>query len=79
LKIEGRTLQNVFVIPRDALRDGDKIWSVDDQSRLKILEVDVIWQDLENVLVKELDAGLNLVVSDIPAPVVGMKVKVTSD
>jgi len=79
LEIEGKTLQDIFVVPRGALRDGDKIWSVDDQSRLKILEVDVIWQDLESVLVKELDAGLNLVVSDIPAPVVGMKVKITGD
>jgi len=79
LEIEGKILQDVFVIPRTALRDGVKIWSVDDQDRLKILEVDVIWQDLENVLVKELDAGLNLVVSDIPAPVVGMKVKITTN
>lgn len=79
LEIKGRTLEDVFIIPRDALRDGGRLWIVDDQSRLNIQDVDVIWQDADQVVVEDLEPGLKLVISDIPAPVEGMKVKVTSD
>jgi len=76
IEIEGRTLEDVFVIPREALRDGSRIWFVDTESRLRIREIEVVWQDEEQVFVEELDPGLNLVVSDIPAPVEGMRVRV---
>jgi len=79
LEIKGRTLEDVFVIPRDALRGGSMIWSADEQGRLRIQDVDVIWQAAEQVLVEGLAPGLKLVISDIPAPVEGMKVKITGD
>lgn len=76
IEIEGRTLEDVFIIPREALRDGSRIWLVDTESRLRSREIEVVWQDEEQVFVEGLDPGLNLVVSDIPAPVEGMRVRV---
>lgn len=77
LEIKGRTIEDVYAIPRLSLRDGNRIWSVDEESRLRILDVDIIWQGAENVLVRELPPGLSLVISDIPAPVEGMRVRVS--
>ena len=77
VEIEGSLLTQVFSIPRGALRDNDTIWIVGDDSTLDIRPVRTIWRDAQTVF---LDQGLNpgdkLIVSDLAAPVVGMKVQV---
>ena len=77
VEIEGSPLSQVFRIPRVALRENDTIWIVEDDSTLDIRPVTTIWRDTQTVF---LDQGLNpgdkLIVSDLAAPVVGMKVQV---
>ena len=77
VEVEGSLLSQVFSIPRAALRDNNTIWIVRDDSTLDIRPVRTIWRDAQKVF---LDQGLNpgdkLVVSDLAAPVVGMKVQV---
>jgi RND family efflux transporter MFP subunit len=80
VEIEGSLLSQVFSIPRGALRDNDTIWIVGDDYTLDIRPVRTVWRDAQTVF---LDQGLNpgdkLIVSDLAAPVVGMKVQVEGE
>jgi RND family efflux transporter MFP subunit len=76
VEIEGSLLDDVFAIPRTALRDQDTIWLVDDNMALDIRQVFPIWRDANTVVIKDsLKAEDRLVVSDLPAPVQGMEVR----
>ena len=80
VKIEGRLLSDVFVVPRTALRDGDAVWLVGQDSTLQIREVTTLWRDADTVVLKDsLKEGDALVVTDLPAPVSGMKVRLEQD
>lgn len=77
VEIEGPPLTQVFRIPRVALRDNNTIWVVGDDSTLDIRSVKTIWRDNQTVFLKEgLSPGDQLVVSDLAAPVAGMKIQV---
>jgi len=77
VEIQGRRLENVFSIPRTALRDNGKVWIVDDDDKLIIRNVDVLWRDIQTVLLKDgVQAGARIIVSDLAAPVNGMSVRV---
>jgi len=77
VEIQGRKLDNVFQIPRTALRDNSSIWIVGENQTLKIRKVSPVWRDADIVLLQD---GLNfqerLIVSDLPAVVEGMSVRV---
>ncbi|MCF8053136.1 MAG: efflux RND transporter periplasmic adaptor subunit [Desulfobacterales bacterium] len=76
VEIEGRKLADVFVVPRTALRDNDTIWMFSEDSTLEIRKVSPIWRDAETVVLEnKVQAGDRLVVSGLPAPVAGMKVR----
>ena len=76
MNIEGRTIEEVFNIPRQYLRDGNLIYTVDGESRLRIKRVDVVWRDVVSIVAKGLTPGERLVVSDLPAAVEGMNVRI---
>ena len=79
VEVEGSQLTQVFRIPRIALREDDTVWLVGEDSTLDIRPVTTIWRDTQTVF---LDQGLNpgdrVIVSDLAAPVEGMKVQVES-
>jgi len=77
--LEGRFVNDVFAIPRTALRDGARIWLVDDEGRLRIETVDIVWRDTERAFVRGLEPGTRLVVSDIAAPVDGMLLRIEGE
>jgi len=77
VEIEGLNLENVFRLPRTALRDNSRIWIAGDDGRLIIRNVDVLWRDMETVFLKNgLTEGEQVIVSDLAAPVEGMAVRV---
>jgi RND family efflux transporter MFP subunit len=77
VEIQGRELENVFRIPRTALRDDGKVWTAGDDGRLYIREVGIVWRDTQTVLVKDgLKDGEGLIVSDLTTPVDGMEVRI---
>ena len=76
VEIEGSPLSQVFRIPRVALRDNDTIWVVGDDSTLDIRPVKIIWRDTQTVFLDQgLDPGDRVIVSDLAAPVEGMKIQ----
>ena len=55
-RIEGRTLEGAFVLPRGALREGNEVLLVDADSRLSRRAVTVAWTDEDRAVVT---AGLS--------------------
>jgi RND family efflux transporter MFP subunit len=77
LEIQGRQLDNVYRIPRSALRENTRIWVASSNDTLKIREVDVLWRDTQTVLFRDgLEPGDRLIVSELPTPVESMAVQI---
>ncbi len=75
VEIDGRQLDDVYQIPRTALRDNNSLWMADKNDRLEIRTVKIIWRDAQSVLVQNgLQPGDRLIVSDLAAAINGMAV-----
>ncbi|MCK4379195.1 MAG: efflux RND transporter periplasmic adaptor subunit, partial [Deltaproteobacteria bacterium] len=74
--IHGRQLEQVISLPRDALRDQETVWVVDDNDKLQIKPVTVIHRQLKTVLIS---AGLNdgdrVVLTNLNGVANGMKLR----
>jgi len=76
-EIVGHTLENVFEIPRDALRGRDELLLVDQESRLRFRTVDVIRSERGRVVIRDgLRAGELICLSPMETPVDGMRVRI---
>ena len=75
-EIEGRQLEDVFVLPAGALRDGDRMLVVDAENRVRFREVEVIRRGRREVIV---GGGLapdeQVIVSPMSAVTDGMAVR----
>ncbi len=76
VEIQGPVLEDVIVIPRKALREGDKVWLMSDEKRLTIRNLDVVWRRKAEVLVWGPNPGELVITSRIPAPVEGMALRI---
>jgi RND family efflux transporter MFP subunit len=91
VEILGKTLENVVVIPRSAIRDLDGeaaadgknregLWIMDQDDRLRVEPVAVAWRTRDTVFITNgLRDGDRLVISNIPTPVQGMKLSTLPD
>lgn len=71
--IEGRDLEDVALIPRIALREGDTVWIMKPDDTLEVRPVEPTWRGPEKVYVRnQLEAGERLITSRIATPVPGM-------
>jgi RND family efflux transporter MFP subunit len=74
--VAGRTAEGVAVLPRSALREGDRVLVVDGDGRLRFRPVEVLrLQDDEALISGGLEAGEEVCVSPLEAPVDGMRVR----
>lgn len=79
VEIDGKQLSDVISVPRAALHDGDQLWLTDDQQRLQIVKVEVVWRDSERVLVRNsLPGDARLVTSNLGTAVAGMQLRVAA-
>jgi len=70
--ITGRRVEDAFVIPREALRAGDRVYVVED-GRLDIRTVTVIHStDNEAVIAAGVAPGDHVIVSSVRNPIEGM-------
>lgn len=73
VEIVGRRVQNAFVIPREALRAGSKVYVVSNEGRLQIRDVLVTHSsDTEAVIEGGVSAEDQVIVSSIRNPIEGM-------
>ncbi len=77
VEIVGRTLENAYIIPREALRAGDKVYVVNNDGKLEIRSVDVTYSsETEAVVNVGLDIGDQVIISSIPNPIEGMRLSI---
>ena len=75
-EIDGRTAQDVAVLPRQALRGRDQVLVVTPDDRLSFRTIDVLRTSTESVLVRSgLQAGELVVISPLDTPTDGMRVQ----
>jgi len=75
--IYGRTVDQALIIPRSALRSGNKVYLVDDKKRLDIKTVQVIYKSIDSVVIQsDLEVGQSVVISAVRDPIQGMAVLV---
>ena len=79
-EIEGPQVEGVTVVPRVALREGDRLMVVDAENRLYLRPVDVLRVDGEEVLIHDrLAPGERVCVTPLQAVVDGMPVRVVRE
>jgi len=77
-EILGRRVEGAVVLPRAALRDGDRVIVVDADQRMRFRDVEVLRSEREDVVIGGgLASGEDVVVSPLAAAVDGMKVRVS--
>lgn len=78
--ISGRTMENMFRLPRIALRGADTLLVVDATNRLWSRAVEVLRADHEEVIVQSgLKAGDRVCLTPLEAPVDGMDVRIAAE
>ncbi len=75
-EIAGAEQQWALVMPRDALRNADKVYVINDEDRLEIRTVDVLSTSEDHVMVTSgVEPGERIVTSTIASAVDGMQVQ----
>ena len=78
--IEGKVFDEGTTIPRDAVRDGGKLWVVSQESTLEIRLADIRWKERDRVVVGTgLASGEQVVISAMSSASDGMAVRVAED
>jgi multidrug efflux system membrane fusion protein len=76
-QIKGRTLKNVFVVPRVSIREGDQVLLVDHEQKLRSRTLKIVWGGQDHVVVSEgLNPGDLLCTTALHYAVEGSQVKV---
>jgi RND family efflux transporter MFP subunit len=76
VKIKGKELKNVFVIPRITLRDNATVWVMGDDNKLSIKSVNPVRIEKEIVVIDSgLEAEDRIVVTNISGAANGMKLR----
>lgn len=76
VQIEGNPVNNAVVVPRIAVREGDKVWIMTDDGKLDVRPISIAATAPDQVYVsKGLSTGDRLITSDIPTPVEGMDLR----
>jgi len=80
LSIDAGPLENVYAIPRYALRENSRVWVRDADHKLGIREVEVVWRRQDDVLVRNgFHAGDQLVTTHLASVVPGMPLNVREE
>lgn len=75
-KVSGKTINDVYSLPRNALRSNSRVATVDSEQRLKLFAVDYLFEDRSNYYInKGLEGQVEIVTSGIGIMVDGMKLK----
>ena len=76
-EIDGRFVEDVVVLPRPALRAGDRVWIVDERSRLRYRDVTVLRAtERDIILAGGVAEGELVILSPIDATTDGMAVRI---
>ncbi len=76
VEIEGRALHDVFALPPESVREGDRVWVMNQADRLEIRNIEAVRREDGRVLARGgLEDGDRVVVSRIATVAPGMKLR----
>ena len=76
--IQGRVIQNAFVVPNTSMREGNFLYVVDNNVLAK-REVSIVWQDNKNTVISEgLKNDDNVVLTALSGSIAGTKANITN-
>jgi len=76
VKLNGTILEDVFVIPNNALRENSTVWILDERERLVIKAVSVFRREQQNVVIGEgFRGGERIILTNLTGAAEGMKVR----
>lgn len=79
-EIPGRVLENVFVLPRKAVRANDEVLVISEDKRIERRRLKVIWSDKNNVVVQSgLKAGERISLTALPYAPEGARVRIEGE
>lgn len=78
VEISGIEISDVYRIERSCLHPGDIVW-FEDNLKLGIKKVNVVYRDKNYVYFKDEDSSIKLIVSNIATPVPGIELKVMGE
>lgn len=79
-EIQGRHVEAAVELPRAALRDGDTVWVVDEESALRARSVEVLRVESDRVVVGSgLETADRVVVTPLRAAIDGMRVRLLDE
>jgi len=80
VEISGTTLPRAAMIERDLIRDGDRVWIMNEQGNLDIRSVEIAFRARDHVLVTDgFNTSEKLVTSNLPSPVQGMALRIMGE
>ncbi|MCB2184586.1 MAG: efflux RND transporter periplasmic adaptor subunit [Desulfobulbaceae bacterium] len=76
VRIEAGTMDEVYVIPREAMRDNDRIWVLKKDKTLDIRQTTIKWRRKDELLVTaDIDKGEKVIVSRLQSALPGMALR----
>lgn len=78
-KIKGKSIENVALIPKKALRNKNQVWLVGEERRLAVADVKVINRNDGLVWVHGLEHNSKVITSSLPVAAVGMSLRPTNE
>lgn len=77
-EIEGVEIERGFLVARDNIHEGTKVWLMDEDGRLEIREVVISFRSKNKVIVTEgLKSGEMVITSSLASPIVGTLLRVS--
>ncbi len=72
VKIEGKMMNDVISIPWKALREGDKVWIIDQNNQLEIRRIEVLRSYEDQVIIQgDIKDGESIITNNISTPIPG--------
>ncbi len=80
VEFRSKPLAGSVVIPRTALRAGNKVWVITEDRRVDLRSVTVAWANIENAIISAgLQAGESVCTSNLPYITEGLRVRIKGE
>lgn len=77
VEIDAKPIADSYLIPRRAVREGDRIWIADENLQLQFRKVAILWRKETEVIVRDGIAENDAIITSlISSPVPGMKLRI---
>lgn len=78
VELEGKQLQDVIVVKRKYLHDGSHLWLMDQEKKLRIQKVEILYKDHDRVFLRGVEAGEKMIVTNMALAVEGTPLRLKS-